>query len=285
MIGFSELDWVRFLKKKAKKNKSILAGIGEDCAVIKEKNKYYLISSDLFIEDVHFRLKEISFLNIGKRATARAISDITACGGEPKFIIVSAGIPSYITPDSIKKIINGIENIASLCGALVIGGDTSKAKKLFLDIWVMGQTKKPILRSTARIGDYIFVTAKLGKLAFNKPFIPPLKEVRYLVKNFKVNAMIDISDGFIIDLYRILKESRKGAILYKDRVPVTCNIKDMYRGEDYGLIFTVDRNEKKIELLKKKFYFVGVVKSIKEGYYFKDKKKKEKINIRGYMHF
>lgn len=284
-MSFSELNWVEFLKKKARGGKGIVAGIGDDCAVIKEKGRFYLISSDLFIENVHFRLKDISFINIGKRAAARAVSDIAACAGRPKFIIISAGIPSYISASQMKEIMNGVEETASKCGASVIGGDTSRAQRLFLDVWVMGDAKRPVLRKTAKADDYIFVTGKLGKLAFNKPFMPGLKEASYLANNFKVNAMIDISDGFIIDLYRILKESKKGALLWKDKIPVTDGFGDVYRGEDYELIFTVDKNEPKIDLLKKRFYWAGYIKENSFGYYLEEDGSKRKVKLKGYFHF
>ena len=199
-MSFNELSWVKFLKKSTKSGEGVVCGAGDDCAVIREGERYYLISSDLFIEDVHFKLKGISFLNIGKRAAARAVSDIAACAGKPRFIAVSAGIPAYISTKQMKEIMNGIDKTASLCGASVVGGDTSRTRKLFLDVWVMGEAKKPILRSSAKAGDYIFVTEKLGKLPFNSPFVPRLKEAKYLADNFKINAMIDVSDGFIADL-------------------------------------------------------------------------------------
>ncbi len=286
-MSFNELNWIEFLKGKAKRPKGLFAGIGDDCAVIRDRGKYYLISSDLFIEDVHFKLGDISFLNIGRRAAARAVSDIAACAGRPKFVIVSAGIPDYITTNQMKKIAEGIEKTSSLCGASVAGGDTSKTSKLFLDVWVVGEAKKPILRSGAKPGDYIFITGGLGKLAFNKPFMPKLKEAEYLAKNFKVNAMIDISDGFIIDLYRILKESGRGALLFKDEILTSRGESDFYRGEDYELIFTVDKSDPKMELLKKKFNWAGYIKEKKYGYYFvsREGNKQEKIKTAGYLHF
>ena len=284
-MSFNELNWVEFLKKKAKRPKSVFAGIGDDCAVIRNRGKYYLVSSDLFIENVHFKLKDISFINIGMRAASRALSDIAACAGKPKFIIISAGIPSYVTSRQMKEIMKGIEETASKCCTSVIGGDTSRSDKLFLDVWVTGEAKRPILRKTAKTGDYIFVTGKLGKLAFNKPFMPRLKKSFYLAKNFKVNAMIDVSDGFIVDLYRILKESGRGAVIFKDMIPVTRGESDLYRGEDYELIFTVDKNEPKIELLKKKFYWAGYIKERRFGYCSKEGNFKKRVKLKGYFHF
>ncbi len=284
-MSFNELSWIDFLKKRTVKNKEVFAGIGDDCAVIKGKNSYILVSTDLFVEEVHFKLKNVTFLDIGKRAVARAISDIAACGGLPRFVVVSAGIPPYVTARGMKQIMKGVVETTRLCGASVIGGDTARTDKLFLDVWVMGETKKPALRSRAKAGDYIFLTGKIGRLPFNKPFMPKLKEAAYLVKNFKVNAMIDISDGFVIDLYRILKASGRGAVVYKDKVPVVDSVKDMYRGEDYELIFTVDKSETKIEVLKKKFYWVGYITQGKCGYYFDNRGKKEQVKVRGFLHF
>jgi len=284
-MRFNELEWIEYLRGKTGKSKSIFFGIGDDCAVIRQRGEWYLVTSDLFIEDVHFKLEEISFLNIGKRAAARAISDIAACGGIPRFVVVSAGIPRYVTAKGMKQVMRGIAETTRLCGASVIGGDTAGTEKLFLDVWVVGKTKKPVLRSRAKAGDYIFVTGKIGRLSFNKPFMPKLKEALYLVKNFKVNAMIDISDGFAIDLYRILQASSKGAVLYKDKVPVADSLKDIYRGEDYELIFTVDKSEPKIEMLKKKFYWVGYITQERRGYYFDNRGKKEQVKVRGFLHF
>ncbi len=284
-MRFNELEWIEYLRKRTRKSKSIFFGIGDDCAVIRQRGEWYLVTSDLFIEDVHFKLEEISFLNIGKRAVARAISDIAACGGVPAFVVVSAGIPLYVTTRQMKQVMRGIEEMAMLSGAHIVGGDTAKTERFFLDVWVMGKAKNPVLRSRAKTGDYIFVTGKIGKLPFNKPFMPKLKEATYLAENFKINAMIDVSDGFIIDLYRILELSKKGALLYKDKIPVVSSPKDMYRGEDYELIFTVDRDESRIKVLKEKFYWVGYITDKRSGYYFDSKGKKERVNVTGFLHF
>ncbi len=169
--------------------------------------------------------------------------------------------------------------------ASLVGGDTSRSEKLILDIWAVGQTPKCILRSTAKTGDYIFLTGELGKRAFNKPFEPRIAEAKELIKKFKVNSMIDISDGFVIDLYRILKASKKGAAVLKDNVPVTKGISDFYRGEDYELIFTIDKSEKKLSSLKKKYHFVGKVKPKTFGFKWENKGRFEKIKVEGFTHF
>ena len=281
---FNELKWVEFLKKKTGKN-NVSSLIGDDCAVVSAGKEKLLLSSDLFIEGVHFKKGRISYKILGERAVARAISDIAACGGRPKFIGVSLGMPSYLKEKQLKDIFSGVMASVKACGAVLAGGDTAKSKQLFLDVWVVGEAEKAILRSTAKAGDYIFVTGRLGALKFNKPFRPRIKEALYLSGNFNINSMIDISDGFIIDLYRVLKESNKGALVFKDKIPVTGGFSDVYRGEDYELIFTVDKSEKKLAQLMKKFNCVGKVKSRKFGYYIGHRGKKKKAVIKGYLHF
>ncbi|MCM8831624.1 MAG: thiamine-phosphate kinase [Candidatus Omnitrophica bacterium] len=281
-MKFGEIFWIDYLKKKVNKGKDVLVGIGDDCALVRVKKDEILLKSDLFIEDVHFKLKNISFETIGMRAVGRVISDFAACGGVPKFIGVSLGKPNYIKDREINRMLEGILKFSKIYKFFLIGGDTSKADKLFLDVWGLGLADKYIARNTAKVGDYIFVSGVLGKNSYNKPFFPRVKEAQDLAKNFKINSMIDISDGFILDLYRILKESKKGAVIYKDKIPVAKSFKDLYRGEDYELIFTVSCNEAKIDFLKKKFYLVGKVLGKKCGYKFSDN---SKISIGGYTHF
>ncbi|MFH1504550.1 MAG: thiamine-phosphate kinase [Candidatus Omnitrophota bacterium] len=286
-MKFNELDWVDFLRKKAGRGKDVLIGIGDDCAQVRVGKEKLLLKSDLFIEGIHFKKNKIDFKTIGMRAVGRVLSDFAACAGVPKFIGVSAGISKSLKPKDLKEILSGIVEYGKKYNFSLVGGDTSKSEKFFLDIWGVGAAKKCLSRNTARKGDYIFLTGSLGEREFNQAFRPRLKEAQFLAKNFKINAMIDISDGFIIDLFRILKMSRKGAVVYKDKVPVKSGISDFYRGEDYELIFTVDKNEKKIEALKKKFYLVGKIESgkfgykMKKGHYFR----LEDIKVKGYTHF
>lgn len=282
----NELKWIDYLRKKVRPAKDLLVGIGDDCAVIKVGSQKLLLKSDLFIEGVHFNRKKINFENIGKRAVARVLSDFAACGGEPKFIGVSLGVPRGLDKRYLKQILNGILKLSKQYKFSLVGGDTSSSEQLILDVWGVGSCKKPILRSGAKVGDYIFITGKLGKRPFNEPFTPRIKESQYLVKNFKVNSMIDISDGFILDLYQVLKLSKKGAILDKKNIPFTKGEEDFYRGEDYELIFTIDKIEieKKLNSLKKKFYCVGRIVSKASGYKIKDNNKISKVQVKGYNH-
>jgi len=283
-MRLNEISWVEFLKKISLRGKDVIFGIGDDCSLVKIKKDRILLKSDLFVEDIHFTLKNTDFKTIGMRAVLRVLSDFCACGGIAKFIGLSFGRPRYLKDKDIKEIINGIIYCAKKYKFSFIGGDTSKSFKLFLDIWGVGICEKFISRSGAKENDYIFVTDKLGKRSFCEVFEPRIRESQYLIENFKVNSMIDISDGFILDLWRILIESKRGAILYSDNLPIEKE-SDLYRGEDYELIFTVSKDEKNIEELKKRFYFVGIIKDKQFGYKIKINNKIKKITPRGYFNF
>jgi thiamine-monophosphate kinase len=149
------------------------------------------------------------------------------------------------------------------------------------------------LRSKARVGDIIFVTGELGGSILGKHlrFTPRLKEARFLVKNFPVNAMIDISDGLTQDLGHILKESAKGAIIYADLIPVNkqASLKDaLYMGEDFELLFTLSPCQAKKLFLRglTNFRPIGEITHKKYGLRLVDKKGREKIiKPKGFQHF
>ena len=279
-----ELTWVEYLKRKVNKGKDVIASVGDDCAIVRHGKEYMLLTSDLFIENIHFKRDKISLYNIGQRAVGRALSDIVSCAGVPRFVGISAGLPTYLSTRGLKSIFSGIKDYCRKYKVSIIGGDTARASCLFLDIWAIGATKKYVLRSGARVGDYIFVTGKLGRLKFNQPFSLRLYEIRSLVTKFNISAMIDVSDGFILDTYRIVKESGKGVLVYGDKVPVTRGMRDMFRGEDYEIIFTVNKSED-IDALKKKYFLVGQIKPKSWGYKIKFGNTINDLALKGYLHF
>jgi len=281
----NELDWIDFLKNRVPKNNRVLAGIGDDCALVRVGGEKILLKSDMFIEGVHFKVNTTSYENIGLRSAARVFSDFAACAGLPRFIGVSAGIPVYVKEKNVKKILDGILKICGQYNCALVGGDTARSNRLFLDVWGVGTAPRFIARDTAGVGDVIFVSGPLGARAFNQPFEPRIAEAKYLALNHKVTAMIDISDGFIVDLYRLIRASNKGACLAAENIPLTRGKSDMYRGEDYELIFTVDKNDPYLKKLERKYYRVGVIKSAGFGYMAQCRGKTRPVDIKGYLQF
>jgi len=135
----------------------------------------------------------------------------------------------------------------------IVGGDLSASWKLVIDVSMLGLVEKNhlALRSNAKAGDLIFVTGELGGSISGKhlKFTPRLMESRFLVRNFKVGAMIDISDGLLQDLGHILSSSRVGALVYEGLIPLSKKSKGLGEalrsGEEFELLFTLSRCEAK----------------------------------------
>jgi len=194
------------------------------------------------------------------------------------------------------RLFKGMQDIARLYKVNIVGGDLSQTQKLVLDVSMLGlvETKALVLRSGAKAGDIIFVTGSLGGSIYGKHlrFTPRLKEARYLVSKFSVHAMIDISDGLAQDLGHIVRESRVGARIYQERVPMSkdcANIEDaLYSGEDFELLFTLSAKDaaKLLKLRPREYSAIGEVVEKKYGLKSVDNKGRVKLlRPEGFKHF
>jgi thiamine-monophosphate kinase len=291
-----EFALIERFKRRIKLDRSVVAGSGDDCAVIKwDKKGYLLFTCDMIVEEVDFLHNEKPEL-IGRKALAISISDIAACGGIPRYAVVSLGLPSDYPVSKAEKITNGIFALAREFKINIVGGDLSRADKVVIDISMLGFVEKKhlVLRSGARIDDIICVTGTLGGSILGKhlKFTPRLKEARYLVNNFKVNSMIDISDGLINDLGHIIESSGRGALLYEELIPQSrkaTGLKDaLSSGEDFELLFTLSRVQASRLFAAKPGCFkpIGKIVDKKFGVSLVDKDGREKVAKRaGFQHF
>ncbi|MCX5706654.1 MAG: thiamine-phosphate kinase, partial [Candidatus Omnitrophica bacterium] len=254
-----------------------------------------LFTCDMLVEGVDFTLKDKPYL-IGRKAIAISISDIASCCGKPRYCVISLGLPAKTELKFVDKLVQGIFEIAKEFAINIVGGDLSRSKKIVIDVSMLGIVEKKYLalRNGSRVGDIIFVTGELGGSILGKhlKFIPRLKEARFLAKDFKINAMTDISDGLFADLSHILKESRVGAVIYEDLIPVSkfaSGLSDaLNSGEDFELLFTLSPKEAG-RLLKKKiinFKPVGEIVNNKYGFKLVDKEGRVKsVLAKGFRHF
>ena len=285
--NIGEFGLIDRIRKLIKTDASVVKGSGDDCAVLKfDRYRYQLFTCDMIVENTDFTLKDDPYF-IGRKSLAVSISDIAACAGLPKHCLVSLGIPADTSVEFIDKILKGMLSLVRKYNINLVGGDLSRAKELTIDVSMLGVVEKKnlILRSGAKIGDIIFVTGELGGSISGKhlKFTPRIKEARFLVKNFRVNSMIDISDGLAGDLGHILKESSRGAIIYEDLIPVSKQARNpddaLYMGEDFELLFTMPRTES-MKMLKKSahnFRAIGEITHKRYGLRLVDKTGKEKI--------
>lgn len=248
MREFKIIDEIRCLAGKP--GKGVIAGIGDDCAVLEySKREYMLWAADMLVEGTHFTIKDAGYSRIGRKAAAVNISDIAAMGGCPKYVTVSLGMPKSMSVSDVRKLYRGITGICSEYGIKVIGGDTNRSDKLVIDVSIMGfvEKKRLSLRSGAKAGDIILITGpvKNGKKT-HLDFEPRIKESRALTRKYTLSSMIDVSDGIGPDLGRICSESRVGARLYADAVPLTKGLSlddALHYGESFELLFTMPPKE------------------------------------------
>ena len=160
----------------------------------------------------------------GRIAATNAISDVYAMGGDPKYLLVSAGLTSDFGIDEIKALANGIKSEADLVGAVIVGGDISRAEKLVISISVFGEVSKPITRSGAKAGDSVIISGLPGKSAAGlfqlqngvtdsilvAAHKKPVLNYEAAKKFRSVNSMCDVSDGLLSELNHIASASKVG---------------------------------------------------------------------------
>jgi len=324
-----ELTLVREIRERFSFPENIGIGIGDDSAVLNFKQPA-LLTTDLMIEDVHFDLSYTSFYHLGFKIVSVNVSDIYAMGGDFKAFLFSAGFPENISEKDFKEVFDGIDDALKHYGGFLAGGDLSKSEKIVLSGFAVGEAEKPVLRKGAEPEDLIFITSYLGLSAAGFYFLKSLPDnERKVIKSMKdlkknadfikikglnellqrhlmplarnpakfrhiAKAMMDISDGLLIDLHRLCEENNVGAEIYIDKIPKhpavikageNLGIDPMKLflsgGEDYELLVISDRQD------AEKFGLIPVGKIIKEkGLYLIDPfKGKIPIKPEGWQHF
>jgi thiamine-monophosphate kinase len=291
-----EFGLIERIAKKIITDKSVICAIGDDAAVISyTKDKYLLFTTDMLVEGVHFRTKEASFFQIGRKSLAVNISDIAAMGGIPKYAVVSAGLPNKLSLRAAEDIMRGMQALARAYGVNIVGGDTVRANRMTLSVALIGEAKKRnlTLRSGAKCGDLLFVTGSLGGARKLKQFnfIPRIKEAQQIIKRFRPTAMIDLSDGLAGDLQRLAGQSRVGAVIFEELIPVSRGASlasALYGGEDFELLFTAPLGSARKFYKNDKFPITCIGKMVerKKGLTIIDKRAKSRsLKQKGFRHF
>lgn len=308
----NEEGFVSFLKDNFKFSKGL--GIGDDCSVIKIENEYQLISKDLLIENVHFSLDYFEFEEIGKKSISVNVSDILAMGGKPEYFYLGIGFPfKRFKEKSLLKLFNGIKEFSDFYSMELAGGDLTDSEKLVISITIIGRTKNPIMRSNAKEGDLICVSGYLGESALGLELLKKKESDNYFTLKHKTpvvdvdiaetisryaNSMIDVSDGLLKDLGRILLESDKGAEIYFEKIKYKkdfykiCEINGLdYRklilsgGEDYVLLFTLSsENFFKLKNEVNDIYEIGIINNTNKLKVFENNKEID-FDTKGFDHF
>jgi thiamine-monophosphate kinase len=308
----NEFELIARLSRSLPTNKSVVTGVGDDCAVLDLglSDRLLLFKTDAVVEGFHFE-KRTPPEKIGHKALGRCLSDIAAMAGTPVAALVTLALPREFDPDFIGAIYDGMNALARKHDVAIAGGETTtNPERLLISIALLGYVTrgKGVLRSGAEAGDAIFVTGELGGALAGKhlEFEPRLAEASWLAQKFSIHAMLDISDGLAGDLRHLLKASRVGAELMATSIPISRNVKRTARsessvktpllaaltdGEDFELLFTVAARDAVplLDAWKKRFPGLPLTCIGKiiagEGVHLRDKQGVRPLTARGYEHF
>jgi len=272
----------------------VVKAIGDDAAAFyQDSDTLTLVTTDMLVERIHFLKESVSGFNLGYKSLAVNLSDIAAMGGTAGEAFVCLAIPEDCSMDYLEDFYLGIKTLAKKFKVNILGGDTTGSKNdLIINISVVGSVPKDEImkRDGAKPGDVIYSAGFLGdsraglnlilnNIAVNSTELkrlrkahllpePQLEEGRFLAQMKRVHSAIDISDGLSSDLYHILCQSRRGAKIYAEKIPVSKHLEffcsrfgfnsiefALSGGEDYKLLFTVSPaySDEVAEKFQKKF--------------------------------
>lgn len=294
----------------------LIMGIGDDAAVYRiPGGRYGIFTADISIESVHFILGMSTLRDIGYKAMAGNISDVAAMGGRPRLAFISLGIPEGMEEEDVLSIYDGMMDAARPTGTVIAGGDTSRSGELIVSIALYGEAETlPVLRSTAREGDRIYLTGSTGRSLAGLEVLksgdrnladeyrdlverhlrPPGRAdlTETIMREYGPTSMTDISDGLLSDLGHICTQSGRGFLLERERIPVADALdrycrgmkRDPWRyvlesGEEYELIFTSPLAESRHREITR----IGEI--TKEGFLLHTGEETVSINLKGYDHF
>ena len=239
------------------KSKDVIIGAGDDCAVVRSprESALILLKTDCVIEGIHFFSRHDANA-VGWKAMMRSLSDFAAMAGVPQFALVTLVAPPTKTVVWATNLCAGLRKAAGKFGVQIVGGETSATRgPAMISVSVIGMVEKNrwVSRSGGKAGDELFVTGKLGGSIRGKHlrFVPRIREARWLTKNFRIHAMIDLSDGLGADLPRLARASGLGFEVDENVLPRNrdCTIEQaINNGEDYELLFAISpRQSKKLQ--------------------------------------
>lgn len=278
MASLSELGEFGYIARVTRNlptSADVVAGVGDDCAVVRQGGKLMLVSCDASIEDVHFSRSLASPYDIGWKAFASAFSDIAAMGGIAKYAVASLACPPDTSLDVLDELSKGAHDCVAHCGALLIGGDTTRSPgPIMLDVTVIGECEEGQyrLRSGAEAGDVLAHTGTLGlsgagllalQLGIDAPDLrrahlhpePRLAAGQWLAQHSAVHAMMDISDGLLQDAGHLARASNLAAQIESSLVDLEhlepweealgASALDLAcsGGEDYELLVAIARQD------------------------------------------
>jgi thiamine-monophosphate kinase len=246
----------------------VLVPLGDDCAVLRLGDRTWVAASDMLVSGHHFE-DWAAPEDVGYKAVAVNVSDVAAMGGVPRFVLASGGAPD---PEATLRCMRGVMEACESFGVYPLGGDTTRAGSLTVDVAILGElAAPPVLRSGARPGDLLAVTGELGASAAGLAVLEsgasgperlarkhlrpePRVEAGRAAARLGAGAMIDLSDGLASDARRLCERSGVGCRVDLDLLPVARDARGFLAslgrepeivaatgGEDYELLISAPK--------------------------------------------
>ena len=198
-------------------------GIGDDAAIVSTQ-PHSVITSDMAVEDVHFKLEWSSPFDIGRKITAANIADVLSMGGKCDYLTASVALTGHETLQWIENLARGMKHEADLANALIVGGDIARGQKIVISMTAVGNAPTPILRSGATVGDGLYLSSLTGwsaaglelltrEISINSEIAEKaLSEFSAPSLDYGINfsgatAMADVSDSVLVQAEQIADAS------------------------------------------------------------------------------
>jgi thiamine-monophosphate kinase len=221
-----EQQLVAWIRQNLQGHERLLLGPGDDAAVLAMAGDDRLVVTvDMLTDGVDFLLAEVDPRRVGRKALAVNLSDLAAMAARPLAVVIAAVLPKSGGRALAEQLYQGIIPLAEQYNVAIAGGDTNSWDgPLVLSITALGTVtpRGPLTRSGARPGDRIVVTGSFGGSILGRQFdfTPRIHEALLLNERYDLHAGMDVSDGLALDLSRLIRESKCGAVVETDRVPI-----------------------------------------------------------------
>jgi thiamine-monophosphate kinase len=222
-MEFAFIDWLR---QRLPAHPCLRVGPGDDAAVLQLRaGRECVVTVDMLTDGVDFELANVDPKRVGRKALAVNLSDLAAMAARPLAGVIALALPRRHGLETAMQLYEGLLPLAAEHGLVIAGGDTNTwGGPLVISVTLMGEptARGCLLRSGAQPGDDILVTGQFGGsiLGKNLDFEPRVREALTLAEKYPLRAAIDVSDGLSLDLARLARESRCGAVIDPRAVPV-----------------------------------------------------------------
>lgn len=229
MAELGEFALIAEVTSGRKQAPGVLLGPGDDAAVVAAPQGRFVVTTDMLVQDRHFRLDWSSPRDIGRKAIAQNAADVVGMGATPSAFVVSLGCPSDTPVDFVRSLADGMWEEIDRSGGSIAGGDMVRSPLVVISVTAFGDPsgREPVLRSTARPGDVVALAGRPGWSAAGLAVLssgadihrfadvvaahrvprPPYDAVLDLPGDTPITSLTDVSDGLLADLGHIVESS------------------------------------------------------------------------------